>query len=138
MHETELKMSLELEGELNLEGSLEAERMYLRGPQGPKGDKGDKGDTGEIGGTGVGIESVIQTYRSTEDDGDNIITVTKTDGTTSTFLVQNGSKGDKGDKGDTGLSGVHTGPEAPTDPAITVWIDTSDETISGIAEESAF
>ena len=37
----------------------------------------------------------------------------------------------KGDKGSTGLrGGVHTGPDMPTDPNITVWIDTSDETKS--------
>lgn len=76
MVETELTMSLELEGELNLEGSLEAEQMYLRGPQGPQGERG--------------------------------------------------------------VSGVYTGPEEPTDPEYTVWVDTSDETISGIAEESVF
>lgn len=76
MNETELKMSLELEGEISTGGSLEAEQMYLRGPQGPQGERG--------------------------------------------------------------VSGVYTGPEEPTDPEYTVWVDTSDETISGIAEESVF
>jgi hypothetical protein len=46
---------------------------------------------------GVGIASVTQTTTSIEDDGDNIITVTLTNGTTSTFTIQNGSKGSKGD-----------------------------------------
>lgn len=73
------------------------------------------------GGSGVGVESIIQTTKSTDDDGVNIITATLTDGTKSTFEIQNGSKGskgdtgatgpkgDKGDKGDTGA----TGPEGP-------------------------
>jgi len=84
----------------------------------PQGENGQDGQNGE---DGVGIESVVQTTTSTEDEGNNIVTVTLTDGTTSTFTVQNGSKGstgatgaqgpagedgekgDKGDKGDTGV-----------------------------------
>lgn len=135
MHETDLKMNLELEGELNLEGSLEAEKMYLRGPQGPQGPQGEQGIQGP---QGVGIESIVQTYKSTEDDGDNIITVTKTDGATSTFTVQNGSKGNKGDKGDTGNSGVYYGDIEPTDPEISIWIDTEDPIAIDIAERSYF
>ena len=54
--------------------------------------------SGEFDGdTGVGISSVRQTTTSTADDGNNVITVTLTNGTTSTFTVQNGSKGSKGD-----------------------------------------
>lgn len=45
---------------------------------------------------GVGIASVVQTTTSTENGGDNIITVTLTDGTTSTFTVKNGSAGSGG------------------------------------------
>lgn len=45
------------------------------------------------GKAGVGIQSVEQTTTSTKDGGINIVTVTKTDGTTSTFSVRNGSKG---------------------------------------------
>lgn len=55
-----------------------------------------------IGGTGtggVGILSVEQTTTSSEDSGDNIVTVTLTDGTTSTFIVKNGSKGSTGAQG---------------------------------------
>lgn len=47
----------------------------------------------------VGIESVVQTTTSTADNGVNVVTVTKTDGSTSTFEVRNGSKGSKGDPG---------------------------------------
>lgn len=38
----------------------------------------------------------------------------------------------------TGNSGVHMGNTAPTDPAIGVWIDTSDETTIATAEEVSF
>lgn len=48
------------------------------------------------GDAGVGIKSVSQTTTSTADDGNNVITVTLTDGTKSTFKVQNGSKGSPG------------------------------------------
>ena len=59
-----------------------------------------------INGTdGIGIQSVEQTVTSTEDGGTNIITVTKTDGTSSTFAVRNGSKGSTGATGATGAAG---------------------------------
>lgn len=51
------------------------------------------------GGTGTGIASVTQTTTSTADGGVNIITVTLSDGTTSTFRVRNGSKGSTPVKG---------------------------------------
>ena len=59
------------------------------------------------GADGIGIQSVEQTAISTEDGGANIITVTKTDGTSSTFTVRNGSKGSTGATGATGKDG-HT------------------------------
>lgn len=52
--------------------------------------KGGKGDTG------IGIASVEQTVTSTEDGGENVIRVTKTDETFSEFSVRNGSKGKPG------------------------------------------
>ena len=70
---------------------------------------------GAKGDAGVGIRSVEQTTTSTEDGGTNAITVTNTDGTTSTFEVRNGSKGSigpQGPKGDTG----DTGPAGPQGP----------------------
>ncbi len=100
------------------------------GAPGPKGDKGDKGDPGADGAPGqdgadgidgqdgVGIASVVQTTTSIADAGVNVVTVTLTDGSASTFEVRNGhtgsggsgeggdvvyvpgEKGDKGDKGD--------------------------------------
>ncbi len=60
-----------------------------------KGDKGDKGTS---------ITSVVQTTTSTEDDGNNIVTVTLSDNTASEFTIKNGSKGSKGDKGDKGAA----------------------------------
>lgn len=71
--------------------------------QGEQGEKGDKGDTG------VGVQSVAQTTTSNADGGSNVVTVTLTDGTKSTFTVKNGSKGSQGEKGDTG----ETGPQGP-------------------------
>lgn len=46
--------------------------------------------TGTKGDDGVGISSVVQTTESTVSGGTNVITVTKTDGTSSTFNVRNG------------------------------------------------
>jgi hypothetical protein len=54
---------------------------------------------------GVGIASVVQTTTSSEDGGTNVITVTKTDNTTSTFSVKNGSKGSTGATGPQGERG---------------------------------
>ena len=48
------------------------------------------GTPGEPGTDGVGISSVVQTTESTVSGGTNVITITKTDGTSSTFNVRNG------------------------------------------------
>ena len=53
----------------------------------------------------VGIQSVVQTVISNSDGGTNVITVTKTDGTSSTFTVKNGSKGSTGATGAAGEDG---------------------------------
>ena len=85
------------------------------GPQGPKGEKGDMGPAGPAGSDGVdgvGIQSVEQTTTSTEDGGTNVVTVTKTDGTTSTFYVRNGSQGSTGPAGPQGSTGP-AGPQGP-------------------------
>ena len=57
------------------------------------------------GADGIGIQSVEQTTTSTVDGGTNVITVTKTDGTSSTFTVKNGSKGSTGATGAAGEDG---------------------------------
>ena len=45
---------------------------------------------------GVGIQSVVQTTTSTAPGGTNVVTVTKTDGSTSTFQFLNGTQGNTG------------------------------------------
>ena len=65
-----------------------------------------------VGPQGVSIESVVQVVTSTEDQGENVVRVTLTDGEQSDFIVRNGSKGsqgiqgEKGDKGDACLMTV--------------------------------
>lgn len=73
------------------------------GEQGPQGDKGDKGDKGD---TGTGVQSVKQTTISNTDGGSNVVTVTLTNGATSTFTVKNGSKGSTGANGANGKDGA--------------------------------
>lgn len=80
-----------------------------QGIQGPQGEVGPQGPQGEVGPQGPQGEQGIQ-----------------------------GEQGVQGETGKTGNSGVYTGPIEPTDNNITVWIDTSDETISGVAEDGAF
>ena len=65
-----------------------------------------KGSTGEAGTNGVGVSSVAQTTTSTTDGGSNVVTVTLTDGTKSTFSVKNGSKGSTGEAGAAGSNGT--------------------------------
>lgn len=79
---------------------------------GEPGKDGADGSPGADGADGVGIESVVQTTTSTEDGGTNIVTVTKTDGTTSTFQVKNGSKGSDGVPGADGKDGADGQPGA--------------------------
>ena len=74
------------------------------GEDGASGSGG--GGTGEDGEDGIGIASIVQTTKSTEDDGINVITVTLTDGSTHTFEVQNGSKGSTGKDGYTPVKGT--------------------------------
>ena len=69
------------------------------------GPAGAPGAAGKDGKDGVGIQSVEQTTTSTDDGGTNIITVTKSDGSSSTFQVRNGSKGSTGPAGADGAPG---------------------------------
>lgn len=82
---------------------------------GKDGDDGKDGYTpqkgvdyfdGKNGSDGVGIKSVVQTTTSSLDGGSNVITVTKTDNTTSTFTVKNGREGSDGKDGYTPIKGV--------------------------------
>lgn len=69
---------------------------------------------GNPGADGVGVQSVVQTTTSTADGGDNIITVTLTNGNTATFTVKNGSKGSDGSSAtvtvDSAISDSSTNP----------------------------
>lgn len=71
----------------------------IRGATGPAGAPGSDGDDG------VGIASVTQTTTSSADGGSNVVTVTLTNGATSTFTVKNGSKGSDGATGKDGAPG---------------------------------
>ncbi len=75
------------------------------GAPGADGAPGKDGADGKEGADGVGIQSVVQTTTSTEDGGTNIITVSKTDGTSTTFEVRNGSRGSPGAAGADGKDG---------------------------------
>ena len=46
-----------------------------------------------------GIVSIEQTVTSTESSGENVVTITATNGTTTDFSVYNGAQGEKGDTG---------------------------------------
>lgn len=72
------------------------------------------GVDGDDGDDGVGIATVEQTTASSADGGTNVLTVTKTDGSKSTFLVKNGSKGSTG-------KNAFTGAYALTIPA-SAWV----------------
>lgn len=85
---------------------------------------------GAQGDDGVGILNVTQTTTSTSDDGNNVIAVTLTNGTSYTFTVQNGSKGSTGPKGETGDAGYS--PVRGTD----YWTDTDKAEIKSYVDEA--
>ena len=106
------------------EGHTGTEADFLEWLKGADGATGATGATGADGEDGVGIASIEQTTTSTEDGGENILTITSTEGQKATFTVKNGSKGSKGEKGDTGEQG------AKGDPGTSV-------TVSSVSESSA-
>lgn len=71
----------------------------MDGSDGEDGSDGATGSAGSNGSDGVGIQSVKQTTTSTADGGNNIITVTLTNGQSATFTVKNGSTGAAGKNG---------------------------------------
>ena len=73
----------------------ETEYSYVTDLSGKEGIQGPRG---------ISITDVKQTTTSTEDAGNNVITVTLSDGTTKSFTVKNGSKGSTGQ---TGKDGIH-------------------------------
>ena len=72
-----------------------------------KGDKGDTGLTGVKGDTGVGIQD-ITVAESQVDGGNNVVTITMTDGNKKTFNIKNGTKGSQGVAGASGSAGATT------------------------------
>lgn len=74
--------------------------------KGAPGSDGVSGADGHDGVPGVGVSSVRQTTTSTADGGNNVVTVTLSNGTTSTFSVKNGSKGSAGSDGYTPVKGT--------------------------------
>lgn len=75
---------------------------------------------GGDGETGVGISSIAQTTTSTEDSGANIVTISLTDGSSSTFQIRNGSKGSDGQSGVYILSDGETVDDAPLDAGVII------------------
>lgn len=82
----------------------------IRGATGDTGSAGKNGTDGKDGSDGVGIASIKQTTTSTADGGNNVFTVTLTNGTIATFTVKNGSKGSTGKDGSNGVDGGHYTP----------------------------
>lgn len=78
----------------------------IRGATGSPGKDGAAGTPGQDGAAGVGIASIEQTTTSTADDGNNVFTVTLTNGTSAAFTVQNGSRGSAGADGAAGKDGA--------------------------------
>lgn len=75
------------------------------GSKGSTGATGATGSAGKDGAAGVSVSSVKQTTTSTADGGNNVVTVTLSNGATSTFTVKNGSKGSTGAAGKDGADG---------------------------------
>ena len=68
--------------------------QVTNGAKGEQGEQGAPGTPGAAGADGVSVSSIVQTTTSTTSGGINIITVTLSNGATSTFEIRNGAKGD--------------------------------------------
>lgn len=68
--------------------------------------KGAKGDKGDYGSDGVGISGVA--FKETDASGNNVYTITLTNGATYDFTAPKGATGSKGDTGATGPNSVST------------------------------
>lgn len=68
--------------------------QVTNGAKGEQGEQGTPGAPGAAGADGVSVSSIVQTTTSTASGGINIITVTLSNGATSTFEIRNGAKGD--------------------------------------------
>ena len=74
----------------------------IQGEQGEKGEKGDKGEQGEKGEDGKGIASIKKI--SSKDLVDTYM-IMFTDGSTTTFTINNGADGENGENGQNGQNG---------------------------------
>lgn len=54
------------------------------------------------------------------------------------FTGPQGPQGETGLRGPVGNSGVYYGPYTPTDPDVSIWVDTADPVAVAVAEESEF
>lgn len=54
------------------------------------------------------------------------------------FTGPQGEQGVQGVQGPVGNSGVYYGPYQPTDPNVSIWVDTQDPVAIAVAEESEF
>ena len=72
--------------------------QVTNGAKGEQGEQGTPGAPGAAGADGVSVSSIVQTTTSTTSGGINIITVTLSNGATSTFEIRNGAKGDPGEQ----------------------------------------
>lgn len=68
--------------------------QVTNGAKGEQGEQGTPGTPGAAGADGVSVSSIVQTTTSTASGGINIITVTLSNGATSTFEIRNGAKGE--------------------------------------------
>lgn len=88
------------------------------GQPGKDGAPGVDGQPGQDGEDGVGIASIEQTTTSTVDGGNNVFTVTLTNGQKATFTVKNGSKGSTGAAGKDGADGKNGSDATVTEASI--------------------
>lgn len=89
---------------VTLTNGVTARFTVKNGSKGSTGATGSPGTNGNNGSDGVGISSIKQTTTSTADGGNNVITVTLSNGETATFTVRNGSKGSAGEDGADGVT----------------------------------
>ena len=82
---------------------------HLTGQPGEDGAPGADGAPGEDGTDGVGISGVA--FKETDASGNNVYTITLTNGATYDFTAPKGATGSKGDTGATGPNSVSTSTE---------------------------
>ena len=78
----------------------------IQGPAGKDGADGAAGTPGAAGADGVGISGVA--FKETDASGNNVYTITLTNGSTYDFTAPKGATGSKGDTGATGPNSVST------------------------------